>query len=120
MLPVKLPQNKPLLIALSIAAVVVLIALGSGLYYFGVNRKAETTPTATKSADKEKTQPKIQPGEQPQTFPYTLIAYKGTVFGAKVPQGWQITDNESGIDVMDPADNNTGAAGAVAVGWYGY
>jgi len=31
-----------------------------------------------------------------------------------------VTDNESGIDIMDPADNNTGAAGAVAVGWYGY
>ncbi|OGY22676.1 MAG: hypothetical protein A2113_02180 [Candidatus Woykebacteria bacterium GWA1_44_8] len=118
MLPIKLPKNKPLLIALVITAAIVLIALSWGVYYLGVHQKTETAPTATKSAAKEKNQPKST--EQPQTFPYTLVAYKGAVFGAKVPQGWQITDNESGIDIMDPTDSNTGAAGAVAVGWYGY
>src|SRR4030042_4292084 len=114
----KLPKKK-LLVALSVGiGVVVLIAIASGLYYLGTHKEAKTTPTATKSASKQ-TPAQTQP-EQPQSFPYTLVAYKGTVFGAKVPQGWSITDNESGIDVMDPADNSTGAVGAVAVGWYGY
>ena len=113
-----LPKKK-LLVALSVGlGASVLLAIGGGVYYLGTRKEAKTTPTATQSAGKQ-ISPQTQP-EQPQSFPYTLVAYKGTVFGAKVPQGWGITDNESGIDVMDPADNNTGAAGAVAVGWYGY
>jgi len=48
-----------------------------------------------------------------------LVSYGGQVFSAKIPKGWTVTDNESGIDIMNPADNNTGASGAVAVGWYG-
>lgn len=49
----------------------------------------------------------------------TLVAYKGEVFSAKVPKGWLVTDNESGIDIIDKDDKNTGASSAVAVGWYG-
>ena len=54
------------------------------------------------------------------TQPYTLVGYTGQVFGAKVPEGWSILDNESGIEIVDPSDLNTGASGIVAVGWYGY
>ncbi len=68
------------------------------------------SPSATESSKQTK----------PGSFDYTLVAYKGQVFGAKIPKGWEVTDNESGIDIMDPKDHNTGAAGAVAVGWYGY
>ena len=116
----KLSNKKLLIVSSSVIGVVILLALGTGLYYLGTHQETKTTPTATKSASKSTEQPKEQPKEQPQTFPYTLVAYKGTVFGAKVPQGWTIADTESGIDIMDPTDSNTGAAGAVAVGWYGY
>mgnify|MGYP001618555792 FL=1 len=50
---------------------------------------------------------------------YTLTAYTGEVFGAKVPRGWQVTSNQSGIDIIDPADTDTGVSGVVAVGWFG-
>ncbi len=48
-----------------------------------------------------------------------LIAYSGQVFSVKYPEGWKVTDNESGIDIIDPADPLTGATSAVAVGWFG-
>ncbi|MDP1759868.1 MAG: hypothetical protein Q8L01_00095 [Candidatus Woesebacteria bacterium] len=50
---------------------------------------------------------------------YTLAAYTGEVFGAKVPRGWNVTSNQSGIEIIDPFDSNTGASGVVAVGWWG-
>lgn len=50
---------------------------------------------------------------------YTLVGYTGEVFGAKVPMGWDIEDNESGIDIIDNNDSNTGATGLIAVGWFG-
>ncbi len=54
-----------------------------------------------------------------ETSPYTLVGYSGEVFGAKIPEGWNISDNESGIEISDPDDSNTGASGVVAVGWFG-
>lgn len=58
--------------------------------------------------------------ETPNAAPaYTLVGYTGEVFGAKVPKGWNVTDNESGIDIIDSTDTATGATGAVAVGWFG-
>ncbi|MFC1656865.1 hypothetical protein ACFL14_02830 [Patescibacteria group bacterium] len=54
-----------------------------------------------------------------KTYPYTLVAHTGEVFGAKIPKNWETTDSESGIDIFDPDDNNTGSAGIVAVGWFG-
>lgn len=50
---------------------------------------------------------------------YTLVAYTGQVFGAKVPRGWNVSSNQSGIEIVDPTDADTGASGIVAVGWFG-
>lgn len=50
---------------------------------------------------------------------YILAAYTGEVFGAKVPRGWLAESNQSGIEIIDPIDNDTGVSGIVAVGWFG-
>ena len=50
---------------------------------------------------------------------YTLETYIGEVFGAKVPRGWNVISNQSGIDIIDPVDADTGVSGVVAVGWFG-
>jgi len=76
--------------------------------------KQEQKQTAQKSNRQEKS--KTVARKKPA---YTLVSYAGIVFGAKVPRGWQITDNESGIDIMNPSDKQMGASGAVAVGWFG-
>src|SRR4030042_1769278 len=110
--------TKKRLVLLFIVITVVLIVSGSGLYYLEINKKpTNSTQNSSKEQPQQTNQSKSQSS---QSFAYILVAYKGQVFGAKVPKGWSITDNESGIDIMDPADNNTGATGAVAVGWYGY
>jgi len=65
--------------------------------------------------------PTVSPSPSPQLTPaYTLVAYTGQVFGAKVPNGWRIISNESGIEIVDPIDDDTGVSGIVAVGWFGY
>jgi len=49
-------------------------------------------------------------------FDITLVAYTGTVFCAKVPQGWNVIDNESGFETPDPKDKNTGVSSVVTIG----
>ncbi|OGD57350.1 hypothetical protein A2V71_00845 [Candidatus Berkelbacteria bacterium RBG_13_40_8] len=93
---------------------VLLIALGTTGYfvYKNYSQNQPSKKNATKSnQDKD--------NKTTETPAYTLVGYTGEVFGAKVPKGWEVTDNESGIDIMDNTDSNTGAAGAVAVGWFG-
>ncbi|KKT42085.1 hypothetical protein A3E06_00780 [Candidatus Giovannonibacteria bacterium RIFCSPHIGHO2_12_FULL_44_42] len=55
----------------------------------------------------------------PSVPAYTLVAHTGEVFGAKIPRGWRVESNQSGIDIIDPADADTGVSGVVAVGWFG-
>jgi len=90
-------------------AIVLILGLGIGGYF--TFKKYSGTQVS-----KEK-EPENKTTESPAA--YTLVGYTGQVFGAKVPKGWTTQDNESGIDIMDPTDNNTGASGAVAVGWFG-
>ena len=97
-----------------------LIGLGGFLTLKQLNiwgGKTETTQNQTTNQKPKQEEPKK---EEPKAYPYTLTTYKGTVFGAKVPQGWNITDNESGIDIINPQNANIGSSGAIAVGWYGY
>ena len=77
----------------------------------------ENTVTKNPENDDSNIDPKT---EDEVVSPYTLIGYTGDVFGAKVPEGWSVSDNESGIEVTDPNDPSTGSSGMVAVGWYGY
>ena len=104
---------KKTLIIFIAAAVILLIGLGIGGYYtfkyLGSQNGGEEP-----FEPPENGQPKTQ-----KDYPYTLVAYTGQVFGAKVPQGWDITDTESGIDIVDSSDPNTGVSGAVAIGWFG-
>ena len=90
-------------------AIVLILGLGIGGYF--TFKKSSNIPASKEEEPENKTI------ESPPV--YTLVGYTGQVFGAKVPKGWTIEDNESGIDIFDPEDNNTGAAGAVAVGWPG-
>src|SRR3989338_6637291 len=55
----------------------------------------------------------------PSVPAYTLVAHTGEVFGAKIPRGWRVESNQSGIEIIDPADTDTGVSGGVAVGWFG-
>ncbi|HLC39096.1 MAG TPA: hypothetical protein VJJ80_03195 [Patescibacteria group bacterium] len=109
-------MNKKVLVIILLAAILVISGLVIAGYFtfkhfyknVSEERKTDTNDQSTK------------PTSSQANYPYTLIAYTGEVFGAKVPQGWTVTSNESGVDIMDPNDNNTGASGAVAVGWFGY
>lgn len=83
-------------------------------FFWGNREKAEPSNKQENQDNKDNKK------EEPVSYPYTLTSYKGAVFGAKVPQGWNITSNESGIDIIHPENSNIGASGVVAVGWYGY
>ena len=105
-------MSKKTLIVIILGAAILLIGLGFGGYYTFKYLSAQW------GGEEPLPEPKNN-GPSQEDYAYTLVAHTGQVFGAKVPQGWSVTDNESGIDIMDPSDNNTGAAGAVAVGWFG-
>ena len=104
-------KKKVFIIALIIVLVVPGLVAASYFTYKYLYKIGSQEETNTENQQKE------TPSQE--NYPYTLTAYTGQVFGAKTPQGWTVTDNESGIDIMDPTDNNTGASGAVAVGWFG-
>lgn len=106
-------KNKRIIFIIG-GAIVLILGLGIG-GYFTYQKYAGTQ--AAKETSKENITQDNQPTETP--FAYTLVGYTGQVFGAKIPKGWSVTDNESGIDIMDNTDSTTGAAGAVAVGWFG-
>lgn len=95
--------------------IVLLLGLGAGVYFIYKNYSGTQSPKENLTQgnqDKSSATPEAPPA-------YTLVGYTGQVFGAKVPKGWTVTDNESGIDIMDNTDSSTGVAGAVAVGWFG-
>ncbi len=49
-----------------------------------------------------------------------LVAYKGSVWAAKIPKGWKVDETESGIDIYDPDDEmKTGVSSVAAIGWFG-
>lgn len=100
----------------------IIVGLGGffALRYFNIfGSKVETNQNQQAPVNQE-TKGEEKEEEKPIEYPYTLVSYKGSVFGAKIPQGWNITDNESGIDIINPENSNIGASGAIAVGWYGY
>ncbi len=114
----KIKFNKKLVIVIVVSASLSLIlSTFFMLRYFYISevRKGNNGSTKTTNGQEEK-----KPEDKPVEYPYTLIFYKGSVFGAKVPQGWDVTDNESGIEVVNPIDSNVGVSGVIAVGWYGY
>ena len=102
--------------------VIILTLIAGGWVVFNLSKSTKPDENSDQKGAQPKSQTATESSKQtkPQSFAYTLVAYKGQVFGAKIPKGWKITDNESGIDIMDPSDSNTGSSGAVAVGWYGY
>lgn len=73
----------------------------------------------SESVEKRKAVSQKQTGENYTNSSLKLIAYNGQVFSAKYPEGWKVTDNESGIEVVDPGDQLTGVSSTVAVGWFG-
>jgi len=113
--------RKPL-VFVPIILIVILAAAAGGWAVLNSGRPSDSSQDSDKKESQTKSPAATESSKQtkPQSFAYTLVAYKGQVFGAKIPKGWKVTDNESGIDIMDPKDHDTGAAGAVAVGWYGY
>ncbi len=103
-------------IILIICGVVLLILFVGVASYYAFEKYSNSREKIGKITDKDQQTP--QAGIK-TIQPYTLVGYTGQVFGAKVPEGWNVTDNESGIDIVDNTDSSTGAAGAVAVGWFG-
>lgn len=110
--------RKPLVLVIT-GLVITLVGTAATWAFYNSSKSASSNTGSDQN--QSQTQAKEEKkSETPKTYPYTLVAYKGQVFGAKVPKGWKITGNESGIDIMDSSDSNTGASGAIAVGWYGY
>lgn len=83
--------------------------------------KTDTAPLPRDTENKTKlVEPALPIPNSTGSPAYTLVAYRGEVFGAKVPSGWNTTSNQSGIEIADPKDSHTGASGVVAVGWFGF
>jgi len=101
-----------------ILGVIILVFGVAGYYVYGQYFKSQEAKEAVETTEKEE-EAKETKTETKKEYPYTLVGYTGEVFGAKVPKGWNITDNESGIEIIDNNDSQTGASGIVAVGWYG-
>jgi hypothetical protein len=115
----KLSRSKLKRWVVPLIAVLVLL-LGAGAYgSYTLVKHFTSKGTTSTTAETEKSQQGQAEKEKPKTYPYTLVPHRGTVFGAKIPKGWKVTENESGIDILNPKDHDTGAAGAVAVGWFG-
>ncbi len=124
--------SRNIFIAVIIAIVFISVSF-AGIKYLDFfkneNKPPESLKTAssgnegknTENKDAEKTETADQKSDDNNFINSSLklIAYKGQVFSVKYPEGWKITDNESGIDIIDPADPLTGATSAVAVGWFG-
>lgn len=124
--------NKKIIIA-AIAGIVVVSASVVALKYsdfFKNEKESAESPKLispgndaqnAENNDKEKSEPisRETAGEKYINSSVKLIAYNGQVFSAKYPEEWKVADNESGIDIIDPADPLTGATSAVAVGWFG-
>lgn len=110
-------KNKRIILIIC-GIIVLILVLGIGGYftykkYYNIQSSKENI---AKDNQKDE-QAENKPTEVPPA--YTLAGYTGQVFGAKVPKGWDVTDNESGIDIVDDTDPSTGATGAIAVGWFG-
>ncbi len=119
----KIKFDKKLILGLVVGGVIIVSVGGFfTLRYFHIlGGKTETqTQTSQETKPEEEKKEEEKKEEKPVEYPYTLVSYKGTVFGAKVPKGWKITSNESGIEIVHPNNSNIGASGVVAVGWYGY
>lgn len=111
-------MNKKLSIIIAITVIIILLIslFIVGFYCFRkISNKQLPTSTPTPTNMKNQT----VKNKNYVNSDIILIAYRGEVFSAKMPKGWTVTDNESGIDIMNPEDKNTGASSAVAVGWYG-
>lgn len=104
-------MKKILLIILIIVIALVVVGTGSYFVYAKFFKKKTTSQESMPATTSEKL--------EEQLMVYTLVPYVGQVFAAKIVEGWSVSDTESGIDIMDPADNNTGASGAIAAGWQG-
>jgi len=106
-------KSKKIILVISVIIVFVMV-LGIGSYFIykkytkNANSKTNVSEESTKNTKTATTPPA-----------YTLVGYTGSVFGAKVPKGWTVLDNESGIDIVNNADSLTGATAAVAVGFVG-
>ncbi|MBM2820388.1 MAG: hypothetical protein HW405_148 [Candidatus Berkelbacteria bacterium] len=99
---------------------VIIIVLGLGIGGYFICAKYLGSLTSNENSLKgnpSNEEPENKTAESPSA--YTLVGYSGQVFGAKVPKGWNVTDNESGIEVVDNTDSLTGSTGVVAVGWFG-
>jgi len=118
-------KKRIILIVCGVVLAVLLIGVGSYYAYekYYQPKKVEEEnldDTTEKIEDNDNEQKADTEQTSEEAIAYTLVGYSGEVFGAKMPQGWDILENESGIEISDPNDSNTGASGVVAVGWYGY
>lgn len=107
--------------------IVIFIIVLLSLYIIGDVSVDENAKNSSKNLTNDQTQNKKQKKEKDSTSKndnyvnsdIVLIAYSGEVFSAKVPKGWNVIDNESGLETSDPQDGNTGVSSAVAIGWSG-
>ena len=109
-------MRKATLIIIIILIALAVISAGSYFVYAKFFKKKTTGGSSTTN---QNSTPATNDNSAQQPSAYTLVPYTGEVFAAKIVEGWTVSDNESGIDVMDPTDNNTGATGAIAAGWPG-
>ncbi len=89
--------KKPLVLVL-IGLVIIFVGTAATWAFYNSDKATSSSTSSDQNQTQSQTQAKSQPkaekkSETPKTYPYTLVAYKGTVFGAKVPKGWKITDN---------------------------
>lgn len=111
----KAPSTKRLL--LIIAAVVAGVLILTGITY-AVYQTAKVLLEEKNSKEQIKKDSSGREGSSKELI--KLVAYKGSVWAAKIPEGWTVDETESGIDIYDPNDETrTGVSSIAAIGWFG-
>lgn len=107
-------KKKTFLIIICIAVGVLLLAgISYGAYQAIKLSQKPATP-------KDQNGPKKDNEKDTDQELIDLEAYKGNVWAAKIPQGWEVNETESGIDIYDPNDEmRTGVSSVAAIGWFG-
>src|SRR4030042_7107464 len=111
-------KNKGVIIAIIVAFLLISITVIAGGYLFLSKKKKELSKSAVITSQKNSNHLPISEfeggdknqGNGNQVNPtIRMSAHNGEIFSAKVPEGWKVDENISGINIWNPGDENIAA-----------
>jgi hypothetical protein len=111
-------KNKNAIIAIVVAVLLVLIIIIAGRYIFLSKKKKELSESATITSQENSNQlpvsefkggDKNRGNDNQIDSAIRMTAHRGEIFSAKVPDGWKVDENISGINIWNPSDENIAA-----------